>query len=77
MTWLLRTAVRLAPLRKLKARRRDLLLEKQSVLTERTHLRTKAFEVGDGNLLAVGRFSEKRINRELDAINDELGRRAK
>jgi hypothetical protein len=77
MTWLLRIAIRLAPLRKLKARRCELLLEKQDVLFERQHLKTKAFEVGDGYLLAVGHNREKRINRELDIINDEIERRAK
>jgi hypothetical protein len=77
MTWLLRVAVRLAPLRKLKARRCELLLEKQGVLFERQHLRIKAFEVGDGYLLAVGHNNEKRINAQLDVINDEIGRRAK
>lgn len=77
MGWLLRVAVRLAPLRKLKARRTELLMEKQAVLVERQRLRAKSFAVGDGLLLAIGHNEEKRINAQLDALNAEIGRRGR
>lgn len=70
MGLLFRIALRLAPLRKLKARRTELLLEK-SWLLEAT--RQAQSEPIDLVLDLADRIY--RVNEQLDAINNEIGRR--
>lgn len=76
MGWLLNIALRIAPLRKLKARRTELLLDKSLLLAERRRFLGSP-DVDAGPWSDISYRTEKRIDGELDAINGEIGRRGR
>jgi hypothetical protein len=75
MIWLFTLSCRLSSVRQLRARRTGLLLRKSELLTESMALRMKDFAPGDGYALAVNNNEQKRCDKQIDAVNAELGRR--
>lgn len=73
MGLLFRIAIRLAPLSRLKARRSQLLVEKLWLMD--AQLQAASYGADDD----LDRLCERaqRLNREVDAINDEIGRRGR
>jgi hypothetical protein len=77
MGWLYRTALRLVTRKRLKSERTRLLLEKSWLLTDARKVLIDPADGGTGEALARHCDDMRHVNAQLDAVNNEIGRRGR